>query len=175
MSNILHIIKRELWHALPPTIFFFFAFHIILITNALILMGHGVQVRSMLIATALAAIAGKVIPLADHVPFVNRFPDKPLIYNIAWKTAIYMVAVFVARYVEHLIPFLFEGEGFMAANRHLLSEVIWPRFWAIQIWLLVLFCMYTTIVELVGALGKDRVMTLFFGKGKESGVTESIG
>ena len=171
MSNLLQTIKRELWHALPPTLFFFFAFHVILITSALFLMGHGLQVKSMLIATALAVMAGKVIPLTDHLKFINRFPDRPLIYNIVWKTAIYMVAVFIARYVEHLIPFLIEDGGFMAANRHLLSEIIWPRFWAIQIWLLVLFCMYATIVELVRALGKERMMGMFFWRKAEAGVT----
>jgi hypothetical protein len=24
--------------------------------------------------------------MADMLPLINRFPDKPLIYNIAWKT-----------------------------------------------------------------------------------------
>ncbi len=171
MPNFLSTIKRELWHAVPPTIFFFFAFHVILITSALFLIGHGLQVRSMFIATALAMIAGKVIPLIDHLKFVNRFPDKPLIYNIAWKTAIYMVAVFIARYIEHLIPFLIEERGFMAANRHLMGEVIWPRFWAIQIWLVVLFFFYSAIVELVRALGKERMITMFFGREKEASVT----
>ena len=94
-----------------------------------------------------------------------------MIYNIVWKTAIYMVAVFIARYVEHLIPFMIEDGGFMTVNRHLLSEVIWPRFWAIQIWLLVLFCMYATIVELVRALGKERMMGMFFGRKAEADVT----
>jgi hypothetical protein len=170
MSNLMHTIKRELWHAVPPTLFFFFAFNIILITNALSLMGHGIHVRSMFIATALALLAGKAIPLADHLPFVNKFPDKPLIYNIVWKTGIYMVVVFLARYVEHFIPFLIEDRGFMAAHEHLFSEVIWPRFWAIQIWLVVLFCMYATIVELVRTLGKERMITMFFGRKEETSV-----
>ena len=171
MSNLLQTVKRELWHALPPTMFFFFAFNIVMITNALSLMGHGIQIKSLFIATATALVVGKVIPLADHLSFINRFPDRPLIYNIVWKTAIYMVAVFIARYVEHLIPFMIEDGGFMTANRHLLSEVIWPRFWAIQIWLLVLFCMYATIVELVRALGKERMMAMFFGRKAEADVT----
>lgn len=169
MSTFLHSLKRELWHALPPMIFFCFAFNIVMITNALSLMGHDIHIESLFIATATALVVGKVIPLADHLTFINKFPDRPLIYNIIWKTAIYIIVVFVARYVEHLIPFLIEDRGLMAANRNLLSEITWPRFWAIQIWLLVLFCMYATIVELVRALGKKRMIALFFTGGTNEG------
>jgi hypothetical protein len=33
-------------------------------------------------------VIAKVVLVADHVKFVNRFPDRPLIYNVVWKTAI---------------------------------------------------------------------------------------
>ena len=34
--------------------------------------------------------------------FMNRFPDKPLIYNIVWKTFMYILATLVVRYVENI-------------------------------------------------------------------------
>jgi hypothetical protein len=88
MTNVLHKIKHEFLQVLPPTIFFFFAFNIVAITNALVLKGHGIQVTSMLTATVLALIVGKVMLVADHLPFINKFPDKPLIYNIVWKRGV---------------------------------------------------------------------------------------
>ena len=36
-----------------------------------------------------ALILGKAVQIADMVPMINRFPNKPLIYNVAWKTLIY--------------------------------------------------------------------------------------
>jgi len=33
-----------------------------------------------------ALILGKALLLADMLPVINRFPDKPLIYNVTWKT-----------------------------------------------------------------------------------------
>ena len=36
-------------------------------------------------------------PVSNHMPFINKFPDKPLIYNIVWKTFIYQLAVLLAR------------------------------------------------------------------------------
>ena len=44
------------------------------------------------ISIAVAAlILGKAVLIADMLPFINRFPHKPLIYNIAWKTVIYLL------------------------------------------------------------------------------------
>ncbi|MDX2312683.1 MAG: hypothetical protein QNL90_01305, partial [Gammaproteobacteria bacterium] len=41
--------------------------------------------------------------------------------------------------------------------------VIWPHFWAIQIWLLVLFFMFCALRELIRALGRERVRAMFIG------------
>jgi len=164
MTKILQTIKREFLQVLPPTIFFFFAFNIVAITDALTLRGHGIQVSSILGATILALIVAKVMLVGDHLPFMNKFPDKPLMYNMAWKTFIYVLAILLVRYVEELIPFLKKEGGFMEANQHLLREMVWPRFWAIQIWLVVLFFFYSALVEFVHALGKERVIKMFFGR-----------
>jgi len=32
---------------------------------------------------------------------VNKFPEKPLIQNVLWKTGIYQVAALLVRYIEH--------------------------------------------------------------------------
>ena len=36
---------------------------------------------------------------------INRFPNKPLIYNVAWKTVIYWLMATLIHYVERLIDF----------------------------------------------------------------------
>lgn len=154
MTNILQKIKHEFLNILPPMIFFLVAFNIVAITSALMLREHGIEVHSILGATILALVVSKVVLLVDHLPFVNKFPDKPLIYNIVWKTFLYMLAVLLARYFEHFIPFLREDGGIIEAHRHLMNEIAWPHFLAIQIWLMVLFFFYSILVELVRVLGK---------------------
>jgi hypothetical protein len=166
MTHILQKIKHEFLQVLPPTIFFFLAFNIVAITNALLMKGRGIEGASILEATILALIVGKVILVADHIPFINKFPDKPLIYNIVWKTAIYVLAIFLARYLERFIPFISADGGFMEAHQHVIREVIWPRFFAIQIWFTVLLFFYSVLVELVRVLGKERVVRMFLGFGR---------
>ena len=108
-------------------------------------------------------VAGKVVLIADALPFVNRFPEKPLMYNVAWKTVIYIGAALVVHYLEHLIPVWWRMGDLAAANRQLGQELVWPHFWAIQLWLLVLFFVYCAIRELVRAIGPREVRRMFFG------------
>lgn len=167
MTNILQKIKHRFLQVLPPTIFFFFAFNIIAITTGLLLRGHGIEMTPILTATVLALIVGKVILVADHLPFINKFPDKPLIYNIAWKTFIYVLVVALARYLERIVPLLIKGSGVAEANQHVMGEFVWARFVAVQIWFVVVLLFYGVLVELVRALGKERVIKMFFGRGRE--------
>jgi hypothetical protein len=97
------------------------------------------------------------------MPLINRFPHKSLIYNIAWKTAIYLLISAVLHYLERLIDFWRETGSFVAANEKLLSVIIWPHFWAIQIILFVLIAAYCMVHELVRVIGKEKALRIFFG------------
>ena len=163
MSRILSRVKHELGEAIPPAVFFFIAFHVIAFTRALMLQEYGIRTSTFVAVTIAALVIAKVVLIVDLVPFVNRFPEKPLIYNVLWKTAIYQVAALLVRYIEHLIPFVREHGDLALANHHLLDKVVWPHFWFIQIWLLVLFFLYCTMRELIRVLGRERVRAIFFG------------
>lgn len=163
MNSILSRVKHELGEVIPPAVFFFVAFQLIAFTRALMLEEYGIRTSTFVAATIGALIVAKVVLIVDLVPFVNQFPEKPLIYNVLWKTGIYLVAALLVRYIEHLIPFVREHGDLALANRHLLDEVVWPHFWFVQIWLLVLFFLYCTMRELIRVLGRERVRAIFFG------------
>jgi hypothetical protein len=97
------------------------------------------------------------------LPLINRFPNKPLIYNVAWKTVIYWLISVAIHYVERVIEFWRQTGSFVAGNEKLLAEIVWPHFWAIQIILFVLIAMYCTMHELVRVIGKEKVLRIFFG------------
>jgi len=163
MGKIAAWLRHEIAEVIPPTIFFFVSFHVIAVTRALMLEDYGITVPSFAAATIGALIVAKVIVIVDVLPFVNRYPDKPLIYNVVWKTPIYVLAALLVRYVEHLISFARKHESLLEANRHLLAEVNWPDFWATHIWLVVLLFVYCALVELIRLLGAERVRQIFFG------------
>ena len=163
MNKILERLKQEFLGVVPTAIFFFIAFQLLAFTRDLIVQEYDVEISTFVAATVGALIVAKVVMVVDLLPFVNRFPDKPLIYNVVWKSAIYLVAAFVFRYIEYLVPFVLDYGDIAEANRHLLDEVVWPHFFIVQIWLFVLFFLYCVLTELVRVLGRERVKSMFLG------------
>ena len=163
MSKISSKLKGGFLALLPPTIFFFVALHIVAFVHALMLKKTGIAPSSSISIAVAALILGKAVLIADMVPMINRFPNKPLIYNVAWKTLIYWLMATLIHYVERLVDFWRQTGGFVAGNKKLLAEIIWPHFWAIQIILFVLIAMYCTMHELVRVMGREKVMRIFFG------------
>src|SRR6266404_2631590 len=162
MTKLSTKLKEEFFALLPPTIFFFVALHIVAFVRVLMLEKTGIAPSSSISIAVAALIMGKAVLIADMLPLINRFPNKPLIYNVAWKTVIYLLVSAVIHYLERLIDFWRQTGGFVAGNQKLLSEIIWPHFWAIQIILFVLIAMYCTVHELVRVIGKEKVMRIFF-------------
>src|SRR5216117_2762131 len=163
MTKLSTKLKEEFFALLPPTIFFFVALHIVAFVRVLMLKGTGIAPLSTVSIAVAALILGKAVLIADLLPMINRFPNKPLIYNVAWKTLIYLLMSAFIHYLERLIDFWRQTGGFVAGNQKLLSEIVWPHFWAIQIILFVLIAAYCMVHELVRVIGKEKALRIFFG------------
>ncbi len=161
--NILKTLKHEILLVIPPTVFFFITFCLLIATQRLIDREYGIPLTGFGNAAIGALIVAKVVLVVDNFRFVNRFPDKPLIYNVVWKTGIYLVVTLLVRYVEHLVPFLSQFGNFAEANGHLWEEVVWPHFWLIEMWLIVLFFVYCSLRELIRVIGRQEFAAMFLG------------
>jgi hypothetical protein len=163
MSQLSTKLQEEFKALLPPALFFFVMLHLVAFIRVLMLKGTGIAASTPWQVTLSALILGKAVLVADLLPFINRYPDKPLIYNIAWKTTMYVLVAMLLHYLERLVDFWKEAGSLVAGNQKLLAEIVWPHFWAIQILLVVLILMYCTMHELVRVLGRDKVLDMLFG------------
>ena len=128
MKKALLFLKHEFFELLPPTIYFFVVFHIIVFTRALMAEQYGITGLSSAAATIGALIVGKSILIADALPFCNWFRQKRLIYNIAWKTFLYVIIALLFQFLEELIPIISIYGAILTASEHLIEEIKWPRF-----------------------------------------------
>ncbi|MDH3893092.1 MAG: hypothetical protein OES78_00900 [Chromatiales bacterium] len=79
ISKFFRFIGREVREILPATIFFPILFHLVSMTKSLILSEHSIPLSHSATATVLALVVAKVILIADTLPTMKSFADKPLI------------------------------------------------------------------------------------------------
>ena len=66
------------------------------------------------------------------------------------------------RFLEKLVEYLFAGGTLSAIPEYVATHFTWHRFAAIQIWIFVLFLIYTSFEELNARLGDGELMKIFF-------------
>jgi hypothetical protein len=163
MGKVAEKIKEEFLAMIPPTIFFFFTLGLVAVVRMLMTKGTGLPISTPIQVAVGALVLGKSVLIADMFPIINRYPDRPLAYNVMWKTAIYVLAALVIHYLERLADFWREAGAFVAGNEKLLAEMVWPHFWAIQILLVVLIFNYCVMHELARVIGPQKLREMFFG------------
>jgi len=155
---------HEFREVLPPTIFFFVGFNLILFTKRLILADYLIQFTGFAIATVSALIVGKVVLVVDKMPLLRRFDYAPLAQPILFKTVVYSVFVSVARLLEAFVRYAFEGGpvGHGAFLESRLGTFSWDRFISTQLWIFILFLIYVTASELNRLFGDGELFRIFF-------------
>lgn len=158
----LHWLGKELKEVIPPTVFFFLGFGLIVFTMDLMIGNSMAQVATFTVIAMGALVVGKSVLVANTLPFLHRFDAAPLVWPILFKTFIYWACVFIARLLEELVRFWIT-EGHVAGfGQDIMSRFAWNRFIAIQLWILVLFLIYVTATELNTLFGDGELTKLFF-------------
>jgi hypothetical protein len=163
MKKALIFLKNEFLEMLPPTIFFFVVFHIIVFVRALMSEQYGITITSSASATIGALIVGKSILIANALPLFNWFRQKRLIYNVVWKIFLYIIIIFLFKFLEELIPLISKYGSISTASEHLIEEIRWPRFWATNIILIVFLVIYSLATEVISVMGRKELIEIFLG------------
>jgi hypothetical protein len=148
-------------HALPPTIFFFVGFNLILYTKRLILQEHGIEFSGFFTSLVAALLVGKAVLVTDNMRFMRRFDGAPMLQPILFKSAIYWLCVLIVRLAEELVHFVAAGGAITDFGDHFAGQFPLARFLSIQIWLMVLFLVYVTMHELNELFGDGELYRLF--------------
>ncbi|MDR5812897.1 MULTISPECIES: hypothetical protein [unclassified Caballeronia] len=156
-------IKHEMLKMVPPTVFFFVLLHVVILVRALMVRGTGISLPTSFSVIVASLILGKAVLLANMLPFINRYPERPLIWNAAWKTLIYTVVAGLLHYLERLFEFWKETHSLGAAHHELIGQINWPQFWAVQILLVLMIGNYCVFAELARVLGGDTMKRYFLG------------
>jgi hypothetical protein len=155
--------RGEFLRVLPIFVFFFLSFNFINETTWLIAGGSPETHFSVVELAVAAGIVGKVVLVADYLPVMNAFADRPRIFNVVWKTAIYSLAVLAMRFLEHFLRFSIATGSFHDGYARFLQEIPPNIFWGAQLWYTALFLVYGTFREVTRIAGPERVRRELFG------------
>lgn len=161
-SRPIAFVVKEIKEIIPPVLFFLVTFNLIELTTQLILHVYVTRTVNFMLATTAALLAGKAVLVANALPFLRRFDTAPAIRPILFKTTVYWVIAFVARFLEQVIEDLTGGGSLRGLPMYLAEHFSWHRFAAIQIWIFVLFFVYATIVEVNARLGDGELFNILF-------------
>jgi hypothetical protein len=162
MPRFLTFVVQEFKEFIPPALFFLVGFNLIVITTQLILAEYLIHLANFMLATTAALVVGKVVLVANHMKLMRRYDTAPLIQPILYKTLVYWAVVFLVRFTEHLIDYAIEGGTLAGMPGYIAEHFFWQRFAAIQIWIFVLFLLYTTFTELNELFGEGELYKILF-------------
>lgn len=128
----------------------------------LVLAQYSIQVANVLVATVAALVVGKAVLVADKMPFLRRFDTAPLIRPILFNTLVYWVFVGIARLIEAWVHYMIDTGEMTGFGASMVERFSWNRFLFIQLWILVLFLIYTTASELNAAFGDGELVRILF-------------
>jgi hypothetical protein len=163
IAKVMQVLKEETLSILPAVLYFCIIFNIIYIVSGLALEPGTKRYFSHLSVTIFALVIGKVILLANLLPFINAFPHKPLIYNIVWKFIIYDSLVVILWAADSVVRLSIKNKDITIALQHVKHELSSPLFLATLIWLLLFFLIFILFSELIRAVGKEKVTRMMFG------------
>ncbi len=163
MQKLLKIIKHELIELLPPTFFFFMAFTVVTFSKKLMLEQYGIKFSGFINAVIGAFIVAKALLVSDQIKFINKYPHKPLIYNIVWKTFIYLLVTLLIQYIEAIIPLCWKYHSVPIAIARSWDDIVWPHFWATHMVFVFLLSLYVAFRELARTIGEQVFLQLFLG------------
>lgn len=154
----MHVVR----HMLPPTLYFFVAFNLVVFTTNLLTHDYWFNLTGFMLASTTALVVGKVVLIVDKVRIIDKFRGAPLIQPILYKTVFYGIVVTIVRFLERVLHFAFDARGFDAAAQAAILDFSWHRFVAVQIWIFVSFLLYVTASELNALVGDGQLRRLFF-------------
>ena len=163
MLKLIKWVKKEVIHLLPAIIYFAVCFNIFHFSQGLMLGPNDTRFTSYLGANLGAIIAAKVILIADCLPFINAFPNKPIIYNITWKFFIYSFFVIFVQAIDSVAQHWYASKQWSVAYNALQADIDHPLFWGVQILVLLFFLIYIVFTEFTRAVGEPKTRKIFFG------------
>jgi|WetSurMetagenome_2_1015567.scaffolds.fasta_scaffold51593_2 hypothetical protein len=162
MNKFISILKKEILELIPPTLFFFFVFHIMMLVEGLLAKEFGYSFSASTTALIGAILVGKSILIVDALPMLKFKPNQKLITPMIWRIFSYLIIVILFQIIEAMIPILSKTGSFSVAMDDFIMKINWDHFWAVHLVLFLFLIIYTIINAIIDTIGITKFRAIFF-------------
>ena len=155
-------VKRDFLAILPVTIFFLIGLNLIAISKHLVLAERGIVYEGTITATFGALLIAKIVLVVNKLPIMRFYRGCPLYQTILYRAVVYSMCVLAFRLLEMLIGHWIKEGDLSAGLDSAHAAFIWHHMTFLQLWTLILFLVYLTVVELLDAYGEGSLKKVFF-------------
>jgi len=155
------LLRREAAHLLPSFLFFYLSFSLLRLTQSVILGSAGINVAPPSKVLVGSLIVAKALLTVDKFNLFTRLERRPIVVSAMVKTLVYFGVALVFQYGDGLYEF--RHQGLAEASRLVSARFATPRFWVIQVWLLILLFILSSTRDITRRVGRKRFRKLFFG------------
>ena len=162
--SITKFIKDEAKELLIVTLFFLSGFLLILGLFELMLENYGIHFNAWVKAVVAALVLAKVVLILRGRAFMQAFPNYYGVVRVLYKTAIYLVGVFVILTLEKVVEAYGDAGGVLAALKHIAETRKLYHVMAVTLLVGVLLAAFNCWEELLREVGRNRLVDAFFRK-----------
>jgi len=155
-------LKYELTRSLWVSLYFFLCLAIIITLKKLFLAQYRIEYYGISLVIVGSLIAGKVVPLLDHISLEKRFPTYPRWMNVLYKTTIMASAILVVYTIEKIYHGYHEAGGLREGIKLVYESRELNRFLATNLCVGLMCLIWNLFSEINHHLGKGGVKKIFF-------------
>ncbi len=155
-------LRDELARYAIVSAYLYVCFGAIILYKAAILRAHNIDFPVLGLAVAKALILGKFIVAGRALHLGERHDDKPLIYGVLYKVAVFAALLLVLSVFEEIVVTAIHGRPLAEAFSHI-TGTAWPEMVVSCVLLCLILTPYFGLAAIDDGLEKGRLHRMFFG------------
>ena len=157
-------LRREIKVVALTTFYFVVWFASLVLLKRLILAEYAIEFRGLWLALLGALVVAKVVLVMEHVSLGQWIKRHPAAIDVAVRTLLYSLGVFVVLLLEKAFEARHEEGGFGAALLHVFRHRDIPHVWANTIVVGCALLVFNVLAVLRRQLGEESLLQSFLAR-----------
>lgn len=168
LQRLLRWVLAELKNVFPAWLYLFLSFSLLRLTVVVALRESGVDALPPSRTLFGSLVVAKALVTVDTLKLFPKLDERPVLIASLFRTFLYAALVAVYQGIDVLLEH--RREGWAAGANAFADRLETPRFWVLELWLVVLLLGFSVTRTFSRKLGRERFLHIMIGPGVTSRV-----